>query len=678
MNESDILSMVVAYSHHRHYRAGERVASSSASSPPPSSIDGTNDQQQHMSSNGQQQQVCEITTTGPQRDNIEARLEDGTLWRTFNAQVNEMIVTKSGRRMFPVVRFTLDGLDPDAMYSVAIEFAQLYNHRWKFIGGEWTPSGKREKPSKSSLYLHPESPNFGAHWMKEPVSFSKTKLTNKETNRKGLVVLNSLHKYEPRIHIVKIQDRPYIRERIHTFRFPETQFIAVTAYQNENITKLKIRFNPFAKAFQDTRQTDTILPHRSNGIVINNTNDTNTNDNDNKHSSITNEPATTITQNVNTTHDYPVVGLSNGTIMKSMEHDYSQSRNDTIADNRSSTCLSSQRSQHTITPERGEHSMLTATTSPWRSLTSSESLIALAQHNHHANHQHIGSTHQQHQNHHHQHHQHHHQHHHQQQHHHIMHQASHHQQHNQQHQHHHHHQQPVSFVPNDDLVAGMPYAAFHAAHNLSKVEDATYGSAIHGQHYYPIHHAANHAAAVAAFASHNPHVSTNSMPFIGIATSVSCAGTGALSTTASTASTKSSPPATATGSTTVAARTAAPVATSAPSTFHESYSNQTSEANTSSPTTSLSGHTDAAEPTPSGSPNERGTRMPPTSVTPTYHQSYQAYQQALHAAQHHQHHDTPPDASYSHSHPHQQPQHQNNHHHHLYSHTQSYESTGWS
>ena len=32
-----------------------------------------------------------------------------------------------------------------------------------------------------------------------------------------------------------------------------SQFIAVTAYQNEDVTKLKIRFNPFAKAFLDTR-----------------------------------------------------------------------------------------------------------------------------------------------------------------------------------------------------------------------------------------------------------------------------------------------------------------------------------------------------------------------------------------------------------------------------------------
>ena len=33
----------------------------------------------------------------------------------------------------------------------------------------------------------------------------------------------------------------------YTFEFPVTQFIAVTAYQNEEVTALKIKYNPFAK-----------------------------------------------------------------------------------------------------------------------------------------------------------------------------------------------------------------------------------------------------------------------------------------------------------------------------------------------------------------------------------------------------------------------------------------------
>ncbi|CAD7004875.1 unnamed protein product [Ceratitis capitata] len=39
------------------------------------------------------------------------------------------------------------------------------------------------------------------------------------------------------------------------FVFPETEFVAVTAYQNDRITKLKIDNNPFAKGFRETGQS---------------------------------------------------------------------------------------------------------------------------------------------------------------------------------------------------------------------------------------------------------------------------------------------------------------------------------------------------------------------------------------------------------------------------------------
>lgn len=50
-------------------------------------------------------------------------------------------------------------------------------------------------------------------------------------------MLNSLHKYEPRIHIVKVGG---IQKMISSQSFPETQFIAVTAYQNEEVWSSKL------------------------------------------------------------------------------------------------------------------------------------------------------------------------------------------------------------------------------------------------------------------------------------------------------------------------------------------------------------------------------------------------------------------------------------------------------
>lgn len=53
-------------------------------------------------------------------------------------------------------------------------------------------------------------------------------------------ILNSMHKYQPRFHIVRANDilkLPYSTFR--TYVFPETEFIAVTAYQNDKVRRLR-------------------------------------------------------------------------------------------------------------------------------------------------------------------------------------------------------------------------------------------------------------------------------------------------------------------------------------------------------------------------------------------------------------------------------------------------------
>ncbi|XP_068135621.1 T-box transcription factor T-like isoform X2 [Hyperolius riggenbachi] len=186
----------------------------------------------------------------PTERELKVTLEEAELWIRFKELTNEMIVTKNGRRMFPVLKVSVTGLDPNAMYSFLMDFVTADNNRWKYVNGEWVPGGKPEPQAPSCVYIHPDSPNFGAHWMKAPVSFSKVKLTNK-MNGEGQIMLNSLHKYEPRIHIVRVGGT---QKMITSHSFPETQFIAVTAYQNEEITALKIKHNPFAKAFLDAKE----------------------------------------------------------------------------------------------------------------------------------------------------------------------------------------------------------------------------------------------------------------------------------------------------------------------------------------------------------------------------------------------------------------------------------------
>ena len=49
------------------------------------------------------------------------------------------------------------------------------------------------------------------------------------------IKLNSLHKYQPYIHLVKMTSNPTKQLQINSFTFEETQFIAVTAYQNDKV-----------------------------------------------------------------------------------------------------------------------------------------------------------------------------------------------------------------------------------------------------------------------------------------------------------------------------------------------------------------------------------------------------------------------------------------------------------
>ena len=65
-------------------------------------------------------------------------------------QTNEMIVTKNGRRMFPLIKVKVNGLQPECFYSVLLEFKQIDQNRWKYINGEWI-AGKNEIPKDRTL-----------------------------------------------------------------------------------------------------------------------------------------------------------------------------------------------------------------------------------------------------------------------------------------------------------------------------------------------------------------------------------------------------------------------------------------------------------------------------------------------------------------------------------------------
>ncbi|KAK4293148.1 hypothetical protein Pmani_024594 [Petrolisthes manimaculis] len=186
---------------------------------------------------------------------IKVRLENETLWSQFNKFGTEMIITKLGRRMFPTVKMSVSGLEPNTKYFVLMDITPADDSRYKFQGKEWVVAGKAEPHMPGRLYIHPDSPASGAQWMRHPISFQKLKLTNNNLDQQGHIILNSMHKYQPRIHIVAAPDLVTLHwSTFNTFNFPQTCFTAVTAYQNERITQLKIDNNPFAKGFRENGQ----------------------------------------------------------------------------------------------------------------------------------------------------------------------------------------------------------------------------------------------------------------------------------------------------------------------------------------------------------------------------------------------------------------------------------------
>ena len=204
--------------------------------------------------------------------------------------------------MFPGFSVAVTGLKPKVKYTMKLEVVLADNHRFKFLNARWLAVGTAEPQPLSESYIHPDSPNSGAFWMRHGISFRKLKITNNKerpgnnvikplTNVECMIcfvvewckcamiqgcptlthlltqsndhcvfvlqaLLHSMHKYFLRLIVEEERKTPPGEEKLPArvvlqMDFPETTFIAVTAYQNEEVTQLKITNNPFAKAFRD-------------------------------------------------------------------------------------------------------------------------------------------------------------------------------------------------------------------------------------------------------------------------------------------------------------------------------------------------------------------------------------------------------------------------------------------
>ncbi|XP_037304552.1 T-box transcription factor TBX18 [Pungitius pungitius] len=205
--------------------------------------------------------LCMGALTGSGED-PRVDLQGSDLWKRFHEIGTEMIITKAGRRMFPAMRVKITSLDPHQQYYIAMDIIPVDNKRYRYVyhSSKWMVAGNADSPVPPRVYIHPDSPASGETWMRQVVSFDKLKLTNNELDDQGHIILHSMHKYQPRVHVIRKEfgeELSPVRaipagDGTRTFAFPETVFTTVTAYQNQQITRLKIDRNPFAKGFRDS------------------------------------------------------------------------------------------------------------------------------------------------------------------------------------------------------------------------------------------------------------------------------------------------------------------------------------------------------------------------------------------------------------------------------------------
>ena len=80
-------------------------------------------------------------------------LENECLWRTFSDVGTEMVITKTGRRMFPHLSISVHGLNSTKLYSLKMCAIPADSYRYKFIGDAWAAIGKAEGDHIHSDYI---------------------------------------------------------------------------------------------------------------------------------------------------------------------------------------------------------------------------------------------------------------------------------------------------------------------------------------------------------------------------------------------------------------------------------------------------------------------------------------------------------------------------------------------
>ncbi|NXE24209.1 TBX4 factor, partial [Ardeotis kori] len=163
------------------------------------------------------------------------------------------------RRMFPSYKVKVTGMNPKTKYILLIDIVPADDHRYKFCDNKWMVAGKAEPAMPGRLYVHPDSPATGAHWMRQLVSFQKLKLTNNHLDPFGHVREMFCKGLGQRwAHDAEFVSGLgcWLGCRTAAARGALIPFQTLYGFILLKITQLKIENNPFAKGFRGSDDSD--------------------------------------------------------------------------------------------------------------------------------------------------------------------------------------------------------------------------------------------------------------------------------------------------------------------------------------------------------------------------------------------------------------------------------------
>ncbi|KAK3814633.1 MAG: hypothetical protein J3R72DRAFT_427656 [Linnemannia gamsii] len=268
-------------------------------------------------------------SSGNNSDNLDktpppsVELLAADLWAKFHDVENKMILTPSGRSLFPTPQFQAVYLDPDAYYSFRLDFEMVSPNRFRYYKDSWalveplehgggdvisscdwnaiqsTNSFDANPAFLHESCIHPDRFQLGSHWVAQSISFAKVKVSNKaqtsstarETSSKrkydeldaefsinvsgvngnsdlrgysgintDIFHLKTFHKYRPRLLLTRKDTISDTTFSTTVHRFEKAEFVAISHYQNQDVAELKKAFNPHAAGFRDKVEPHQLAP----------------------------------------------------------------------------------------------------------------------------------------------------------------------------------------------------------------------------------------------------------------------------------------------------------------------------------------------------------------------------------------------------------------------------------